>query len=236
MKRALLLVMLVLLLGQITAQPSDAIQITGSVTNTEFAGFALFVALTGQSGFSLGAIAASSIFPHCQLHGSIFLDDRCPPGVVIPLDDTWVTQDVGPFFSQATLGGKSYSVASTGEAGTASAIGHFVTARVTTPEFAVGELFTLQESFAFVGSFTYFDQPGEPKVEPLFGRGTLTLTLFQSPAAEGSLWEAGFSYQFDPVAPTPEPATLLLLGATAAGAGFVRWRRRQEREGNSTVN
>jgi hypothetical protein len=209
----------------IAAQPSEAIQVTGSVTNTELQGFALFVALTGQSGFSLGAISDADLFPHCQVHDFLQLDDRCPPGVVIPLDAFWVTKDLPSSFNQATFGGKSYSVDFSGEPGSAFATGHFTTARVTTPEFAVGEQFILTESFAFEGSFTYFDYPGEPKVEPLFGRGTLTFTLFQSDP--GPLWEAGFSYQFDPVTPTPEPATLLLFGATAASVGVARWIKRR---------
>ena len=34
----------------------------------------------------------------------------------------------------------------------------------------------------------------------------------------------------DPIQPTPEPATLLLVGTTAAGLGLARWRQRRRRQ------
>jgi PEP-CTERM motif-containing protein len=59
-----------------------------------------------------------------------------------------------------------------------------------------------------------FDFEGEPTVEfPLRGRGTATLEL--APNAHGAqAWEfVRVRYDFEPAAPTSEPATLLLLGS-----------------------
>jgi hypothetical protein len=86
----------------------------------------------------------------------------------------------------------------------------------------------IQESFTFVGSFTYFDHSDDPTVEPLTGRGTLTCEVFQSPSVDGLVWELSrLSYDFDPLASTPEPTTLLLFGTTAAGPSVARRLKRR---------
>jgi hypothetical protein len=138
-----------------------------------------------------------------------------------------MTEERDPF-AEATFRGATYSISGVPAGGTAFAGGHFFTARTIVPPFEAGPTFRLQQSFSFVGSLTYFDQDNEATVEPLTGRGSLVFQLFQSPAGDATLWElGGLSYNFDPIAPTPEPGTLLLAGATAAGVGIVRRMRRR---------
>lgn len=232
MTRVLILVVL-LLLSPIEIPSSEALPITGRVVAIDFIGFGLGVFLTGPSGFSLDALARSDFSTHCQVHGPSLdnLDHRCRPGEVANLDQTWFTassvEDPG---ARARLRGATYTVDSSREAGTAFAEGRFFTARAIVPSKEVGATFKLQESFTFLGSFTYFDRDFAPQVEPLSGRGTLTWELFQSarpsdPVGD-TLWEGGLSYNFAPT-PIPEPATLLLVGTGAAGLGLVRWVRRR---------
>lgn len=230
------MLLLGLFLLLIVPVPTEAIQITGgSLGAFDILGFALSVGLRGQEGFSLRAIAGSDFWPHCQVHDSLRLDHRCSPGDVVVLDQTWMTEDRSSFSpGEATLRGATYFTRDVPAGGTAFAGGHFFTARTIVPPIETGPTFRLQQSFSFVGSLTYFDQDNEAKVEPLTGRGSLVFQLFQSPAGDGTLWELGeLSYNFDPIAPTPEPGTLLLAGATAGGVGLVRRMRRRGSHGAS---
>lgn len=238
--------------------PSNAIQITGGHAIASIGPVStdslMFSAVGYNDGFSMFAdgvadpVVLSLSGVDCRNHFFFGTDHRCAPGVQIPLSLNYNTTRAaglfmgGPRF--ATLGDANYSLGGcfpTCPPGSAYVFGTFFTADIIAPPFQVGPTFTLQEPFAFLGSFTHFD-PQAVTTEPLVGNGTVTLNLFQSTCGivgggigggAGSCnnilaWEMG-SLSYDFAAPTPEPTTLLLWGTSAAGLGLARWRRRRAR-------
>ena len=91
-----------------------------------------------------------------------------------------------------------------------------------------GSVITLTSHFTMTGSLTFTPHLlGEPTDVPFFvsdvyGSGLATVRLEQ---AFGSYWITSIRYDFQP---TPEPATLVLLGSGIAGLA-ARQRRRSRR-------
>ena len=203
------------------------------------------VALTGPSGFSFFGLVGAT-FPGEEFLSSrgptachLFFSDEgeiphgCKAGEQVDLSIDWLVdprRTDGLAGGTATLRGKTYDTNPplNSREGRATVEGSFRAFPVVTPSDPIGP-FTVQGPFTFQGTFTFFDTDSEVPTgtEALTGRGSVTLRLV--PGADGWVQVGGLStdkglvYDF---APVPEPATLTLVGLTAAGIGLVRWRLR----------
>jgi hypothetical protein len=210
---------------------SEAIPITGHASAGVLSGAGVFGAsLTGPFGFSWnGGGQFAGATDHCFTHDLTMFDGRCHPGDRVMLGGFWSTNPVEPILSVATLRGVSYNTGFIPCAfcqGFAEGAGSFIAFDVIVPSFAIGPVFTVEGPFVFTGTFTFFDEAGT-HVESLTGRGRLTYSLVQTDffTTDEPRWLFG-GVEYD-IAPTPEPATLLLFGTSAAGLGMARWLKRR---------
>ena len=140
---------------------------------------------------------------------------QCSPGVTIPIALV-ATEADDPAFFRAD-GVDLFPVMRLGISGTPVTLGSDIGTRN-------GPFEVFQRPFTFAGQLTGYATPdriGPPVFDvTLTGSGTARLSMALE---EGRYSFSSLDYNFEAVAPVPEPATLLLVGA---GAGLI-WRRRQ---------
>jgi PEP-CTERM motif len=212
-----LLLPLVLLLTPrvVSADPINII--SGSLVLNPFNGP---ITLVGDRGFTFesGVNVSGGFFLPWEQCDNLHSPEPCLPGSSLGLTATWLGNDVtGP----ATLDGVTYSAV--GSLSSSSSMNvQFLGTAVLPP---LSSSATVTAPFTFEGSF-FHPVDGMTVNDPLTGSGFATL-LF-SPTANGTWHLDSARYDFGNPSPTPEPASLLLMGSgILALAAFVRSRARR---------
>lgn len=213
---ALLLLPLVLMTPHIAA--ADPINIIGgSLVMNPFNGP---ITLVGDRGFTFESAVnvSGGFFLPWEQCDNLHSPEPCLPGSSLGLTATWLGNDVtGP----ATLDGAAYSAVGS-LSSPSSMVVQFMGTAVLPP---LSSTATVTSPFTFEGSF-FHPLDGAMVNEPLTGAGMATL-LF-SPSATGAWHLDSARYDFTTPSPTPEPASLLLMGSgMLALAAFVRMRARR---------
>jgi len=145
---------------------------------------------------------------------------ECVPGSTVDLLAFWSGTDLP---GTATLEGETYSHVGS-LAGTSSLLISLTGALVIPADFVSG---ILTAPFVFSGQF-FYERLGTGSVFDLFGSGVATAAFRPMTAFPGALALDSLTYEFAAdVAPTPEPASMVLLGSgLAALAAARRFRRR----------
>jgi hypothetical protein len=171
---------------------------------------------TGERGLALNA-AGSEI--DGTFVGPVHSCTDCPPGHDLSLD-------VFSIFNGGSISidGLTFNIA-TGDGFDSGHLDLRFSSSVILPEFSGDPVIALSAPFRVEGH-TSFEAPASP-VE-LFGSGIATVMLEWEPDRPifTGWYYRGLRFDFEPAAPVPEPASLLLLGSAVAALAGVRSRRR----------
>ena len=212
-----LLPAMVLTLALLPAAPARAESIHITSGAWQWSGLAGAGSLTlAGAGFSLDAhTGVNGVFwPYLQCNVP-----ECHPGTTVNLEAHWDGLDVP---GTATINGTTVRVGSL-DPTFGWIIADFRGSLTIPATFTAG---VVTAPFTFTGLFAYPENPMITHRFPLFGSGTATLTFAPYQAFPGALLMTDVRYEFSDAAPTPEPASLLLIGTGLTGVFCARRRRR----------
>jgi hypothetical protein len=195
---------------------ADTIQITGGAATGDTT--RLDLAVSGESGLHLNAVfdPNEGIYaPAEQCFGP-----PCFPGRPFSVNAAWF----GAHDGTASIDGSTFNLGLQDEQ--TGALSAFFEGVLLLPAFEGEQFGSVSAPFTFSGALFPPFELGLPPTVNLQGSGTVTATLeWPHPDFPNSWIFRSIRYEFESVAPVPEPTSLVLIGSGLGGLALRRWRR-----------